>query len=83
MIEKQYRNRLNLQFESLLETLPKGLQDEKRVGKAEVLIHANQYIQKLEKDLRLLEEKNLGLEGCVKDMERRWVGRSRENNNDD
>lgn len=82
MIEKQYRNRLNLQFESLLETLPKGVQDEKRVGKAEVLVHANQYIQKLEKDLRLLEERNLGLEGCVKDMEKRWMGRSQGKNDD-
>jgi hypothetical protein len=75
LIEKQYRNRLNLQFESLLETLPKepvGEAGEKRVSKAEVLVHANEYIQELEEEMRLLEEKNDGLEECVQGWKVRW-----------
>jgi hypothetical protein len=75
LIEKQYRNRLNLQFESLLETLPKelaGEAGEKRVSKAEVLVHANEYIQELEEEMRLLEEKNDGLEECVESWKVKW-----------
>jgi DNA repair ATPase RecN len=72
MIEKQYRNRLNVQFESLLEILPKRGEDEKRVGKAEVLTNANRYIQQLEKSIKKLEEKNVGLEGSVRDLTKRW-----------
>jgi len=75
LIEKQYRNRLNLQFESLLETLPKepvGEAGEKRVSKAEVLVHANEYIQELEEEMRALEEKNYGLEECVEGWKLRW-----------
>ncbi|KAH6684574.1 hypothetical protein B0J14DRAFT_646481 [Halenospora varia] len=73
LIEKQYRNRLNLQFESLLESLPKELSD-KRVGKAEVLVNANQYIQDLEKGLKALEQKNANLEANMKTMNRKWLG---------
>jgi hypothetical protein len=42
-VEKQYRNRLNGQFETLLQKLPKeeaGYADEKRVSKVEVLVLA-------------------------------------------
>ncbi|KAG9235745.1 hypothetical protein BJ875DRAFT_259490 [Amylocarpus encephaloides] len=72
LIEKQYRTRLNLQFEYLLEVLPKGPPNEKRVGKAEVLTHANKYIQELRESLKVSEEKNSGLEEDVKDLESRW-----------
>lgn len=76
LIEKQYRNRLNMQFESLLETLPKrpvGEDGEKRVSKAEVLVHANQYIQQLEEETRVLEGKNENLEECVGRWKLKWT----------
>lgn len=76
LIEKQYRNRLNSQFESLLETLPHkeptGEAGEKRLSKAEVLVHANQYIQELEEEMRILEEKNDELEECLEGWKARY-----------
>lgn len=81
LVEKQYRSRLIVQFESLLETLPKkpvGREGEKRVNKMEVLVHANQYIQELERDMKALEEENDRLEGCVEDLKSKWIGLVRE-----
>ena len=71
MIEKQHRNRLSLQFDSLLEILPKGGEDEKRVGKAKVLVNANRYIKELERSVTELEEKNVDLEDDVRDLRKR------------
>lgn len=52
IVEKQYRNRLNAQFESLLHTLPEDVRrsrgDEERVSKAEVLDMARRHIEALE-----------------------------------
>lgn len=75
-VEKQYRNRLNGQFESLLQMLPRdenGLANEKRVSKAEVLILAKKYIEELEREKRELEEENSGLEETVTELKKRWV----------
>jgi hypothetical protein len=76
-VEKQYRNRLNGQFETLLQTLPReegGYAGEKRVSKAEVLVLAKKHIMRLERERRALEEENRGLEGSVAELKRRWVG---------
>jgi hypothetical protein len=75
-VEKQYRNRLNGQFESLLQMLPReenGLANEKRVSKAEVLILAKKHIEELEREKRELEEENVGLEETVTELKKRWV----------
>jgi len=74
-VEKQYRNRLNGQFETLLETLPHDpdMGGDKRVSKAEVLILAKKHIQKLEMERRELEEVNVELEGRVEGLIRRWA----------
>lgn len=73
LVEKQYRNRLNAQFESLLNALPEQLRgggegdesdapvnfEDKRVSKGEVLEMARKHIQTLERERNLLEkEKN-------------------------
>jgi len=38
---------------------------EKSLSKAEILVHANEYIQELEEQMRVLEEKNDELETCL------------------
>ncbi|KAI0180252.1 hypothetical protein GGR52DRAFT_587828 [Hypoxylon sp. FL1284] len=67
-VEKQYRNRLNAHFESLLEALPETMQagegddegealdlTDRRVSKAEVLDMARRHIQALERQCAALE----------------------------
>lgn len=80
MVEKQYRNRLNGQFSTLLGVLPPDLvgvevegygrddsSAEKKVSKAEVLILAKRRIQDLERAKVNLEESNGAL---LEDMQR-------------
>ncbi|KAI5864590.1 hypothetical protein GGS23DRAFT_560895 [Durotheca rogersii] len=68
-VEKQYRNRLNAHFESLLDALPETMQagegegggealdlTDRRVSKAEVLDMARRHIQALERECSALEE---------------------------
>ncbi len=68
MVEKQYRNRLNAQFERLLSVLPVEQQqrqqgangesptaDDKRMSKAEVLDVATRRIKELEHERRMLQ----------------------------
>jgi hypothetical protein len=82
-VEKQYRNRLNGQFETLLEALPRedvgesGSEDGKRISKAEVLVLAKKYIARLEKEKRELQGFNKELEGRMEDLRRRWTGLGR------
>ncbi|KAI1189629.1 hypothetical protein F5B17DRAFT_438762 [Nemania serpens] len=66
-VEKQYRNRLNAHFESLLSALPERMQSgegdeggdldagDRRVSKAEVLEMARRHIKALERECALLE----------------------------
>ncbi|KAI1419047.1 hypothetical protein F5Y12DRAFT_794899 [Xylaria sp. FL1777] len=66
-VEKQYRNRLNAHFESLLSALPERMQSgegedggdldagERRVSKAEVLEMARRHIKALERECAVLE----------------------------
>ncbi|KAI1777675.1 hypothetical protein F4818DRAFT_439006 [Hypoxylon cercidicola] len=67
-VEKQYRNRLNAHFESLLDALPETMQageagddgepldlTDRRVSKAEVLDMARRHIQALERECAALE----------------------------
>ncbi|KAI1406609.1 hypothetical protein F4819DRAFT_493491 [Hypoxylon fuscum] len=67
-VEKQYRNRLNAHFESLLDALPETMQagegdeegealdmTDRRVSKAEVLDMARRHIQSLERECAALE----------------------------
>jgi len=76
-VEKKYRNRLNDQFETLAQKLPKEGGDgkgEKRVSKADVLIQAKTHIEELQRGEKALEDENLELEEAAKDLKRRWVG---------
>lgn len=82
LVEKQYRNRLNAQFESLLSALPEQLRagnngngntDEaegngadRRVSKGEVLEMARKHIQLLEQERAQLERENLELHGNLR-----------------
>ncbi|KAI1824849.1 hypothetical protein F4861DRAFT_504427 [Xylaria intraflava] len=67
-VEKQYRNRLNAHFESLLSALPETMQNgegeetgdvldsgDRRVSKAEVLEMARRHIKSLERECGILE----------------------------
>lgn len=75
-VEKQYRNRLNGQFETLLLVLPREDEDngeEKKVSKAEVLILARKHIRDLEKGTKRLEEENERLEAMIGGLKERWV----------
>ncbi|KAJ2897578.1 hypothetical protein MKZ38_004563 [Zalerion maritima] len=68
LVEKQYRNRLNQQFESLLDALPDAAREagedgedgegdgDRRVSKAEVLDIARRHIKQLEKEKGDLEK---------------------------
>ncbi|KAH6666317.1 hypothetical protein B0J14DRAFT_200860 [Halenospora varia] len=77
LVEKQYRTRLNGQFENLLQSLPLeavgGVDGEKKVSKAEVLVLAKEHIRELERENRMLEEENFGLKNAVEELRRRWV----------
>lgn len=78
LVEKQYRNRLNAQFESLLNSLPEQIRagntgngdddesDGNRVSKGEVLEMARRHIQTLEQERIELERKNLELLGSIR-----------------
>lgn len=80
MVEKQYRNRLNGQFSTLLGVLPPdlvaaevegyvrdGASAEKKVSKAEVLVLARSRIENLEREKRELEG---GKNALFQDMQR-------------
>ncbi|KUJ17075.1 uncharacterized protein LY89DRAFT_685036 [Mollisia scopiformis] len=77
-IEKQYRNRLNSQFEVLLSALPKeenGDRDveDRKVSKSEVLDLAQKHIRRLEREGEELEEENERLREDVEEYNRAWV----------
>jgi hypothetical protein len=74
-VEKQYRNRLNGHFETLLQTLPKDRDGdgERKVSKSEVLVLAKQRIQQLEREKRVLEKEREELEVSVEEMNKRWM----------
>jgi hypothetical protein len=77
-VEKQYRNRLNDQFNTLLSSIPNEVikqeitgyirEDgpERRVSKAEVLVLAKKHIETLERERQFLEEEREGLKGTIK-----------------
>ncbi|KAI0177620.1 hypothetical protein BJ166DRAFT_507440 [Pestalotiopsis sp. NC0098] len=78
-VEKQYRNRLNAHFESLLNTLPQymrgGEDDEeedgdRKISKAEVLEMARRHIVALERELTSVEEERDELKDNVERL--RW-----------
>lgn len=87
-VEKQYRNRLNSHFESLLSSLPKGATNsesrsfadggDKKVSKGDVLIMAKERIQDLERENKNLERGRDALKDQVGYLEENWVmsGRS-------
>ncbi|KAK0129056.1 hypothetical protein ONS95_000997 [Cadophora gregata] len=75
-VEKQYRNRLNGQFETLLLALPReGGADGngRKVSKAEVLVLARKYIRDLERGRKRLEEENERLVGRMGVLKKRWT----------
>ncbi|CAG8981923.1 hypothetical protein HYALB_00009179 [Hymenoscyphus albidus] len=85
LVEKQYRNRLNDQFDFLLSSIPsdlvgyhmngpeRGDRPEKRVSKADVLVLAKKHIENLEKRKRELEVENVGLKGTNKRLNEVWM----------
>ena len=86
-VEKQYRNRLNGQFSTLLEALPLDLLGaevegyskndsggtEKKVSKAEVLLLARRHIENLEREKRGLEGRNGVLVENMQNLKGAWV----------
>lgn len=82
LVEKQYRNRLNAQFESLLQSLPEQVRNggdgedseghaptdlgDKRVSKGEVLEMARKHIQSLERERDQLEREKNDLLGNLR-----------------
>ena len=75
-VEKQYRNRLNCQFETLLRALPS--EDDRdgaksRVSKADVLMLAKRHIVELEREKVMLEGRHDSLESDVEDLKRRFM----------
>jgi hypothetical protein len=75
-VEKQYRNRLNGQFETLLSSLPNN--DDRngaksRVSKAEVLMLAKRHIVQLEREKMMLEGQRVELESDLEELKRRFV----------
>jgi len=79
LVEKQYRNRLNSQFDTLLSVLPEAVVDsrfsgsgEKKVSKAEVLILAKNHISQLEKADSLLKEERDALLEKVNLLKGNW-----------
>ncbi|KAF4619065.1 hypothetical protein G7Y89_g14784 [Cudoniella acicularis] len=83
LTEKKYRNRLNGQFETLLEALPPapsgdsppGIdgQHEKRISKAEVLILAKEHIESLEKKHIELENERKALTKDMEQLKNAWA----------
>ncbi|KAH6975935.1 hypothetical protein BKA56DRAFT_72155 [Ilyonectria sp. MPI-CAGE-AT-0026] len=79
LVEKQYRNRLNAQFESLLNALPENIRTggdgedsdgggpvdwgDRRVSKGEVLEMARKHIETLEQERDMLEREKNELQG--------------------
>ncbi|KAF4633532.1 hypothetical protein G7Y89_g4587 [Cudoniella acicularis] len=83
-VEKQYRNRLNDQFNTLLSSIPSEVvgqeitgygQDgsDRRVSKAEVLVLAKRHIETLEKAKEKLEQEKEYLKGSVRKLKGAWV----------
>ncbi|KAF7538757.1 hypothetical protein G7Z17_g12582 [Cylindrodendrum hubeiense] len=81
LVEKQYRNRLNSQFESLLNALPEQIRTggdgegsdgggpvdwgDRRVSKGEVLEMARKHIETLERERDMLEREKNELQGSL------------------
>ncbi|KAK7403184.1 hypothetical protein QQX98_011048 [Neonectria punicea] len=81
LVEKQYRNRLNAQFESLLNALPEQIRasgdgedsdggapvdwGDRRVSKGEVLEMARKHIESLERERDTLEREKNELQGSL------------------
>lgn len=75
-VEKEYRNRLNGQFEMLLSSLPND--DDRdgakaRMSKADVLMLAKRHIVQLEREKMMLEEQRQKLQGNVQELKRIFV----------
>jgi hypothetical protein len=89
MVEKQYRNRLNGQFENLLNTLPAEMRKYKiedtwgdgdhplkRVSKIETLVMATNYIQGLEKKEETLVEQQKILQAKEQNLKELWQAKN-------
>lgn len=88
LVEKQYRTRLNDQFDFLLSSIPsdlvgdhmngpeRGDRPEKRVSKADVLALAKMHIENLEKGKREVEEENMGLKRTNKQLKDVWMSQN-------
>ncbi|CAM1510336.1 Fc.00g006710.m01.CDS01 [Cosmosporella sp. VM-42] len=82
LVEKQYRNRLNAQFESLLSALPEQIRSggdgeesegpvdfgDRRVSKGEVLEMARKHIESLERERDQLEKEKNALLGNLRQL---------------
>ncbi|MBE3041821.1 helix-loop-helix domain-containing protein [Candidatus Bathyarchaeota archaeon] len=89
-VEQQYRKRLNLQFEKLLNALPQADQEDdgdeddngrtaggvdKRISKAEVLDLARRRIKALERERAAFEKQNEELVAEMRKMQEEWMRR--------
>jgi len=75
-VEKEYRNRLNGQFETLLSSLPNDddrVGAKSRVSKADVLVLAKKHIMQLEREKMMLEEQRQKLQGNVQELKRKFM----------
>ncbi|EPE32737.1 HLH, helix-loop-helix DNA-binding protein [Glarea lozoyensis ATCC 20868] len=81
IVEKHYRNRLNLRFSSLLQSIPQAVLGstinsarrsdgtERKVSKSEVLALAKRAIEFLQKKLEVIEQENKSLRGATNTTE--------------
>lgn len=88
LVEKQYRTRLNDQFDYLLSSIPsdlvgnhmngpeRGVRPEKRVSKADVLALAKLHIENLVKEKRKVEEENCVLKRRNKQLTQAWMSQN-------
>lgn len=85
-VEKQYRNRLNSQFATLLVAIPKNIigaaldgsdgsspNGDKKISKSEVLILAKRHIEDLEKTQLGLEGSKAALEKETERLRTMWL----------
>jgi hypothetical protein len=81
MVEKQYRNRLNTHFASLLAKIPDELAAStgfntaggKSISKAETLVLAERYIKMLQTQESDLRKKNKTLEEDYERLKKAWI----------
>lgn len=80
LIEQKYRTRLNKQFDTLLQAIPREVtrigdreEPEKKISKGDVLMFAKKYIEELERKQGILEGKSKCLTSEMNDLRGAWA----------